>query len=514
MKAEAEAFQAAYDSGDSSRVIDLFRRLSASNLHFLTRNILGFNKLNHSLHAEVCAFVQNMDEARKLILLPRGHYKTTCASLGFIIWLLIQDNVPIVNKPGRECRILLSKETASLAEDDLFSIETVLDNNTWIKAMWPDLIPEPTNRNRWNRQEMLVNRKSPWPEATVTACGVGGAKQGTHYDIIIFDDLIGKNAQDSLLIMDKTAEWFDYAESLFITPERSIANVIGTRWGRRDLYQHIIDTDTRYKVYTRQCIEDGQPIFPESFSKEFFDSLRVKNPAHYYSQYCNNPIDPGRCDFQAGWLKSYSFERGPDGSLYIRFEDDPHPLDIRNLDIVAAFDPSIDEKPTASRRAIAVTGMDSRQRVVLLELYSSRDDTAKVMDALFKLHGRWLPRIFSVESVAFSRLYVEIISKEAQERKRWVNVTPYKVGTRTSKDARIRDAIQQVAAEGRLYYRQSMADFHEEFVEFPASKTKDILDAVSMCIQTHRVPMTQDEYDEEIRYEELVSETRNRVTGY
>ena len=484
-----------------------------SSLYFLTKAILNFNKLTPHFHQDFCSFIQRFDILRKMNLLPRGHYKTTCGTIGYSIWLMIQEEITQLKIAGSEIRILLCNESATNAENFLSAIEGVFDENELFRTLFSEIIPDKSKRKRWNQQEMLINRESSWPEATLQTIGVGGAAQSRHYDVIIFDDLIGKEAMDSETVMEKTISWFDYAESLFVSPTKGIAVVNGTRWSKRDLYQHILEKDKRYQVYSRQCIENDKPIFPEEFTTEFFDELRVKNFAHFSSQYLNDPTDPSKCDFKESWLKLYAWEKVGD-RLCIKFEDDDKAVDFREFDIVGCFDPSIDEKPTSSRRAITYVGMDSRQRVCVFDVYASRETTDLVLEEIFKLYKKWHPRQFGVESVALSKIYIPLIEKEGQLRKEYVSCTPIKVSTHKSKDARIRDAIQQVAAEGRLYRQVWMREFDIEFIEFPQGRTKDILDAVSHCINMLRVPLSAEEEESDEKFERYILSQRSEITGY
>lgn len=497
----------------SPEFLENLRNLSKSSLYFFTRAILMFNKLTENLHLPFCNFVQDLTVPRKLILLPRGHYKTTVGSIGFICWLIIQDEIQGLGIKGTEARILLAKENATLAEHDLSAIEDIWDNNELLNLLFPHIVPDKSRRRRWNAQEMLVNRQSSWPEATVETIGVGGAKQGAHYDVIIFDDIIGKNAMDSDVVMDSTIEWFKYAESLFISISKGISNVLGTRWSRRDVYQFILDKDHRYKPYIRQAIEDGKPIFPEEFSIEVFETIMQRDLAHYQSQYCNNPTDPTKCDFKESWLKYYDFER-VDGKLYLRLEGDSKLVPFSELDIVGAFDPSIEEKPTASKRAITFWGIDSKERCFLLDCYASRDSLDKVLDVMSEMHAKWQPRQFGVEKAALQRVFIWVIERENRAKGRYLSCTPISVSGSRNKDSRIRDAIQPVAAEGRMFVRKSMMDFVQEFVDFPQGRNKDILDSTAMCFQMLRAPATEAETEAEREYEELVLQQRNRVTGY
>lgn len=503
----------------STQLVSELKERAKSSLYFLVKAVLGFHKLTPHLHQDFCLMLQDLSTLRKLVLMPRGHYKTTCGSIGFIIWLLIQDKIEPIGLPGREARILLAKENATLAEKDLSAIEGIFDNNELFRLVFADLIPDPIKRKRWNQEEMLINRESSWPEATIETIGVGGAKQGTHYDVIIYDDIIGDKAKDSETIMDGTVEWFTYSESLFISLSKGISNVLGTRWSKRDVYQHILDKDSRFVPYVRSAIEDGKPIFPEEFSLDIFDAMMKRNSAHYLSQYCNNPTDPSKCDFKEQWLRRYSWVR-TDKGLFIKLEDDEKLLPFGELDIVGGFDPSIDEKPSASKRAIAYVGSDYKSRCFVLDTYSSRDTVDIILDTIFKMYRKWSPRTFLLESVALQKLFIPLLEREARIRRLEgkpyvvINCTPVKVSTQKSKETRIRDSIQSVAAEGRLYVRDDCRDFIEEFIDFPQGRTKDMLDAVSLCLNNLRIPESMEEEAELEQLEEEMLAKRSAVTGY
>jgi predicted phage terminase large subunit-like protein len=445
-------------------------------------------------------------------LLPRGHYKTTCGTIGFSIWLLIQDQIPSLKLRGQELRILLANESATNAEKFLSTIENIFDTNELFRLLFPELLPD-LPRKRWNAQEMLIRRESSWPEATIETIGVGGAAQSRHYDVIIFDDLIGRAAMDSETIMEDTINWFDYSESLFVSPVKGIAIVNGTRWSKRDLYQHILEKDKRYGVYSRQCMEDGKPIFPEEFSVAFFDDLRVKNFAHFSSQYLNSPSDPAKCWFKEEWLKYFTWKTEGE-EVKLTSDDIEKPVNLGGLDIVQVFDPSFSQRRDSSRRAIVTLGMDSKQRVYLLDAYASRDTTDKVIDKLFSMHSKWRGREFGIESVALSRVYLNLCQLEAQKRKHWINFTPIKVPTTKSKEIRIRDALQEVAAQGLLYVQSNQREFIEEFLDFPQGATDDIVDAVAMGVMMLRQPASEEEESEEEKREEEILRSRNRITGY
>lgn len=500
----------------SPEFLSEIREMAKKSLYFLAKAILGFNDLTPHLHQDVCNHIQDLSIKHELVLLPRKHFKSTISTIAFPIWIHIQDDIPSLGMRGCDVRILIANESCTNAEHFLSIIENLWDTNEMLNILFPQLIPDRSTRKRWNAKEMLINRKTVWPEASIETIGVGGAAQSRHYEIHILDDLIGKEAMESEIVMEKAVTWYDYSESLSVSPTRYISRVLGTRWSKRDLYQHIMEKDKKkfeVGVFTRECRENGEPIFPEWYTNEYFEDLLAKNPAHYFSQYCNNPTDPASCDFKEQWLKYYEFERVKD-KLYIHYQDDDKLVAFADLDIVAAFDPSIDEKPTASRRAITYWAMDSKERCILLDVYASRDNLEKVMDNLFLYHAKWRPRIFGVEAAALQKIFITVIEKESRIRKKYISCTPIKVSTNRSKDARIRDILQPIASEGRMYIRRSDIEFTQEYIDFPQGRTKDILDASAHCIQLLRTPTSEEEALAESEYEEQIIQQRSNVTGY
>ncbi len=502
----------------SPEFLSEIKDLAKHSLYFLAKAILGFEDLSPKLHKEVCEFVQNLDYQHELILLPRKHFKSTITTISFPIWLHIQDWIPQLQLKGCDVRVLIGNESATNSEHFLSIIEGLWDTNELLNILFPHLVPDKSTRRRWNQKEMLINRSKVWPEASIETIGVGGAAQSRHYEVHLLDDMIGKEAMESEIVMEKAISWYDYSEALSVSPMKYISRVPGTRWGKRDVYQHIMEKHKKKfgngkGVYLRECREDGAPIFPEWYTNEYFEDLLSKNPSFYFSQYCNNPTDPAKCDFKIEMLKYYEWER-VNGKLYLRLEGQEKLLPYSELDIVGAYDPSIDEKPTASRRAIVYPAQDAKENVIVLDTYSSRDSLEKVLDVIFATHSKWSPRIFGVEKAALQKVFIWIIQRECEVRKKYIACTPVSVSTNRSKEARIRDILQPIAAEGRLYVRKSMLELIEEWVDFPGGRTKDLLDALSMGVQLLRSPNSEEEEKEEAEWEERLLDSRSNVTGY
>ena len=67
------------------------KQFALSNLYYFNKNVLSYQQMETQPHLELCQFIQNWGtKKRKLILMPRGSYKSSCASVGYSLWLMVQ----------------------------------------------------------------------------------------------------------------------------------------------------------------------------------------------------------------------------------------------------------------------------------------------------------------------------------------------------------------------------------------------------------------------------------------
>jgi hypothetical protein len=71
---------------------NMARRMAKHNLLFLARGVLGNDKLSPSLHAHFCEWHDKTRHMQwRLVLMPRGHYKTTLETIAGTIQLALPD---------------------------------------------------------------------------------------------------------------------------------------------------------------------------------------------------------------------------------------------------------------------------------------------------------------------------------------------------------------------------------------------------------------------------------------
>ena len=479
------------------------RQKCQESLYFLCKAVLGFSDFQPEPHLAMCQHIQSSVDLRKLILIPRGHYKSSAGSIGYPIWLLI-------NNPDE--RILLGSSTATLSQHFLRRIKAVFEKNELFQWLFPEFIPDWKNVVKWSESEMQIPRQGVFPEASIETIGVGGKVTGRHYTVMIFDDLIEEQAANSLDELAKVQSWHDLSEPLFDSPEQGRELVIGTRWHVADLYGWLLDKDPRYKPYLRQAIEDGLPIFPQRFSVEWLENLRKTKPALFSCQYLNDPLREGLTEFQSFWLKSW--ELGESGQTIIR--EDGQIVRLADLNRYVHVDPAISDRPGACRSAVTVTGMDQAGRIYLLDLWVKRGaGISETVDQILRLNRRWKPILTTVESVAYQKALAQILRERALSGGQYVRVVEYKPGS--LKEGRIRK-LQDYFIKGLFVPKvhSFVGEFRTEFIQFPIGTSVDILDSIAQGPDVWHRPMLG---LSELEATEIEERTMNRdgrslVTGY
>ena len=315
--------------------ITRFRRLAEGSLHVFGKGVMGRAYLCDHLHLPTADFLQKVPPFRKLLLMPRDHAKTTLVSHCLPPHILIQPashNIYFPNMEGCECRILLGGSSQGRAEKNLGVIAKAFTANPILRALWPSRCYENDRHAKyeapkWNAQEIVIPRTEAWPDASVFAVGVGVEIAGARPNVMIKDDLIGREAANSEAMMRDAIDWHVASRALMDEYEKdsgieSLEYTIGTRWAVFDLYSYILDgaeevgPDLSVEYKKRSILEpviddkgnmtgDLEPIWPERFPPERIDQLRNEFGSMFYLLYMNEASDPNLVDFDMNRVRQF-----------------------------------------------------------------------------------------------------------------------------------------------------------------------------------------------------------------
>lgn len=211
--------------------IKLLRQACRTNLKFLCKEILGMTKWDDALHDDLQKFLE-ASGTHKIVLVPRGHLKSSVVTVGWAIQqMLIDPNTRILirNAVWDQARIFLKQINGYLIGGPLVEIfgEFCHSNSLWTK----------------DEIEIAQKKSQEKRGPSITTAGLETALAGKHFDTIIDDDLVNQQNVTTKEQIQKVISTYEDVHSLLDRGGKHV--VVGTRWSNKDLYGHLLTTDTK-----------------------------------------------------------------------------------------------------------------------------------------------------------------------------------------------------------------------------------------------------------------------------
>ena len=521
------------DPRDMSRAqVARIRTDLLADLYLFAQVVLDFRDLDPALHSDMAALIGSWgtpDHKRLMLQVPRGHLKTSLGTIANALW-------QISREPDQPVAIFNEKEDNAAMW--VRTIRTIIQNSLIFQVLFADLLPpgiSVADRERgvsiprwWKWTDTEINLqlgRDSKPEASIQALGVGSAAAGRHWPKIIMDDLISEDAKNSPSLMAKACEFIDNSLALGDPPINSNFLIICTPWAYGDCYAYAL-RHYDYKLYRRSAIENGHVIFPAKFNKKSLLALHREKPTHFAAQYMCRPRPGEDQAFEYRWLRW----GGMRGDMFeiesesfdprINPADTPEEPEARvhlsTMEKTLLVDPAPTEasdqrKEPSARSAIVVEGRDYWGRRFLLDIFADRVSPPTLISKVFELVDRWgAPRV-AIEKVAFSVLYRHWIMEEANRRGEHITCLDLEPGRRT-KDARITAKITPFQ-QGHYYLSRDVEEaFTGEYLTYPYSETRDILDALAYDDEPGIVPRPMSPVEAD-QYESQATDWASRYSG-
>lgn len=215
--------------GSSEKLKKLQHRCQ-TDLKFLVTKIMNMPRWSSPLHDEATAVI-NAPGDRKLLLLPRGHQKSTIFSVAWVIQQILKDP---------DIRIKIISATWPLAKDLLHQIKSILE-----QSALPDIFgPFLASRCRWTIDSIDVAQRTKWlKDPTISTAGIDTGKTGGHCDLMIFDDIVTPENTTTPEQVRKVVDGYQACLPLLDPGGRIL--IIGTRYVMGDIYGYIIENEAR-----------------------------------------------------------------------------------------------------------------------------------------------------------------------------------------------------------------------------------------------------------------------------
>lgn len=191
---------------------------------------MGYTKVHREVHDSIIQ-VLTSTARRKLIVVPRGCFKSTLCSVIYPVWRHIRDP---------NLRILVDSELLSNSSKFMREIESCLQSSTMTRLYGNMRRKDKT----WNNTEMITALRTDHTkkEASFTASGVGAQKTGLHFDIACLDDLSTPASCSTPEQQQKVIDHYRYFTSI-LDPEHGEIVVVGTRYSENDIIGFVIDNE-------------------------------------------------------------------------------------------------------------------------------------------------------------------------------------------------------------------------------------------------------------------------------
>lgn len=476
--------------------------LARCDRYFLLVYILNATYAAHEWIYNRCREVESEPDDH-LDLWARGHFKTTVISFAGTIQEIIKDpeiTIGIFSNANKDARKFLRQ------------LKIEFEENEKLHKYWPDIFWEYPKKEapKWSEDDGLIVRRRGNPrEATLSSFGLVDAQPtGSHFALRVYDDVVTEDSVGTPDMIAKTTDRWELSQNLSITEVDGAIKKprqwhIGTRYNFADTYGVILKRKAlQARVYpaTEDGTLDGKPVL---LSQEAWDKKRRnESPYTIACQQLLNPLAGDEQEFKLEWMRPYE----------IRPE---------TLNIYILGDPASSKKKGTSNTAMAVIGVDAARNKYLLDGACHKMNLSERWVMLKGLRRKWLKQkgiqsiqigyeryghqtdiehfqemmkiekySFPIEEVSWTRDHIDAkddrIRRLIPDHMNWRFFYPYE-GEKTTKQLEMEDRgkgfllarpIKRVNEKGRIY---NLVEYliNNEYLFFPATTAKDLLDAMS-----------------------------------
>lgn len=434
---------------------------------------------HHQIVAEIFEGLVHGDKSRAIINMAPRHTKSEFASYLLPAWFL-------GNYPDK--KVIQTAHTAELAVGFGRKVRNLVGSEDYRKV-FPNVALQSDSKaaGRWS-----TNHGGEY-----FAIGVGGAVTGKGADLFILDDVHSEQEaqQGNPEVFDRVYEWYTSGPRQRLQPKARIC-VVQTRWSQRDLTGRLVkdmverpDGDQWEVVELPAILENGEPTWPEFWSKEELGKIKAAIPAPKWSaQYQQDPTSDESAIVKRGWWKRWDPENPPSCEFVIQSWDTAF-LKTQRSDYSAC---------TTWGVFYAESGETGKLKpnVILLNAFQERMEFPELKERAFDEYKRWNPDAFIVEAkAAGTPLIFEL-------RQRGIPVSEYSPSRGNDKVARV-NAVADMFSSGTVWApnRRFAEEVIEQFAGFPgAAAHDDLVDSSTQALLRFRqggfVPLHSDEDDD------------------
>lgn len=413
----------------------------------------------------------------KLVLWPRGSYKTAVLDVGHICWLIAKDP---------DVRIFVASETEALATQIVDQVMKIIDSQ-WFRDRFGI-----HKGKQWRLGDSFVSaQRSPaalkHKEPTLQAISVGVVTVGFHWDFGFMDDVYGQKNTATPEQLEKVWTWL--GEMMAQLDPGARLFMLGTLHHFNDGYCRIMKDEKLRQLFEISVHAWCEPLvdpmgneptnlfFPRVLTREFVRTRKLtQTPRQFACYYENKPFTGDQQLFKNEYFR------------VIRDQDIPVAVWTY---ILTDFAFIADEKKTGvpDRTCFWVVSLDTHRVAYVRDFFVGAWRLNESCRLLCKLWDNAQP-VFAKGVTLEKASGAESVKSMLEELRRQTFIMPRMIEipgrNQEQKDLRI-ESIEPRFRRGDIYFAQSLRqEFKEkwkpmldEMTEWPFSGHDDVPDAIS-----------------------------------
>jgi len=275
---------------------------------------------------------------------------------------------------------IFSHNTQHSRDRFILRLKREMEMNPNLPRYYPDVFWSNPKKDAsiWSRDSgLIVQRKGNPAEPTLSGWGlVDGQPTGSHFRLIIYDDVVTEKSVTTPEMILKTTEMWEL--SLFMTGEPQDAGdkprvqYIGTRYNFADTYAVMLSRKIaipRIYAATDNGLPDGEPVYLDKDQWE--DKKKQISQKTLACQMLQNPLAGEEQEFKLEWIR--------------RWEVRPEVLNVCIM-----VDPASSKKKGTSNSAFSVIGIDHALNKYLLDGACHKMSLTERWSILKYLRKKWL----------------------------------------------------------------------------------------------------------------------------
>lgn len=418
-----------------------------TDLFFLASQILGsvYGDLTPHAHGPICDFFikKNPNKSfflqdtikNRLLMGPRGHFKTSIHLCDVLQWMLCFPNITILLLSG-------SQEVATRMVEELKQVFFSCED---FRALYPEYIPTDNVREFGGKGEFWLPRNVRTRirrEPTLSISTFDSVKASGHWDLRLADDVVTEvnskiNYSAKINQNDKVAD--DWAATKPLLNPGGYTQIIGTFYNFACMYGKILDrlalsermnfgfpleeTTKGWKVAVYPAIRPDETgklfnkngiLFPEKFcinaetpeeeitnaDKFNLQEAWEENPTHFNAQYMNHPIGTERDYFPIELLQKQTIPR------------QKVPM---NCVIFGVWDLAYEQSSRNDYTVGAIGAFDDLKNIYIIDIFRGRWNPPQIIDNLISAWKKWPIQRMGIEQTTGSTLLGPGLSMRTRE---------------------------------------------------------------------------------------------------